>query len=99
MNEEITNKNPTNKYGKSITGTTTNPSPVEAKLDAAMKGQHQDSLVSDIPFKQSGTVHKDATSATPKGHSEPGTEKPIFTGSMHDGDSSKTKKTEDYTKG
>lgn len=99
MNDEITNKDPTNKYGKSITGDTTNPSPAEASLNSAMNGQHTDSLVSDIPFKQSGTVHKDATANLPKPSAGVGTEKPIFTGSMHDGDSKPTKKTEDYTKG
>lgn len=84
-NEEISNQNPKNEYNKSMSMTPTlNPAvnPGESQLNAAMNGQHKDSLVNDAAFI--GKVHSDSTNITPKVTGDVPSEKSIFNGTLHE---------------
>jgi hypothetical protein len=87
MNEEIDNKSiGRNTYAiPAETDISLNPSPVEGKLDSAMKQQMNDTLVQDIQLaREMRPQTGDPTGNTPMGPSAVGSEKPVFNGTLHE---------------
>ena len=96
MNDEISTKDPKNNVPKLGMTETISASPAESKWNNEMNKQYTDSIANDKIWEG---PHSDSTGNTPKGYSEVTSEKPIYNGDMHDGDSKPVKDKVDWKRG